>query len=111
MCRSTAPISPKCWATCWKTPRVTPKQNVRIGAAAVGPADVIEEIVIEDDGPGIAPAERVRMLERGARLDRRGDGAGLGLAIVQDVLGAYGWRLELAASDLGGLKATIAAAA
>ncbi len=51
------------------------------------------------------------MLERGARLDQRGDGAGLGLAIVQDVLSAYGWRLELAASDLGGLKATIAAAA
>ena len=87
------------------------KGNVRIGAAAVGPADVIEEIVIEDDGPGIAPAERARMLERGARLDQRGDGAGLGLAIVQDVLGAYGWRLELATSDLGGLKATIAAAA
>jgi signal transduction histidine kinase len=51
------------------------------------------------------------MLERGARLDQRGDGAGLGLAIVQDVLTAYGWRLELATSDLGGLKATIAAAA
>jgi signal transduction histidine kinase len=48
------------------------------------------------------------MLERGARLDQRGDGAGLGLAIVQDVLNAYDWRLELAASDLGGLKATIA---
>ena len=41
----------------------------------------------------------------------RGDGAGLGLAIVQDVLNAYGWRLELAASNLGGLKATIAPAA
>ena len=84
------------------------KGNVRIGAAAVGPADAIEEIVIEDDGPGIAPAERARMLERGARLDRRGDGAGLGLAIVQDVLSAYGWRLELASSALGGLKATVA---
>jgi len=48
------------------------------------------------------------MLERGARLDERGDGAGLGLAIVQDVLNAYGWRLDLTASSLGGLKATIA---
>ncbi len=79
--------------------------RVRISADSTGPA-----ITIEDDGPGIAPAERVRMLERGARLDQRGDGAGLGLAIVQDVLNAYGWRLELAASDLGGLKATIAPA-
>ena len=70
---------------------------------ADGPA-----IVIEDDGPGIAPELRTRMLERGARLDERGDGAGLGLAIVQDVLGAYGWRLALAQSELGGLKATLA---
>lgn len=65
-------------------------------------------IVIEDDGPGIAPEQRLRMLERGARLDQRGDGAGLGLAIVQDVLGAYGWRLDLGNSDSGGLKATVA---
>jgi signal transduction histidine kinase len=65
-------------------------------------------IAIEDDGPGIAPEQRQRMLERGARLDERGDGAGLGLAIVQDVLGAYGWRLDLAQSELGGLKTTLA---
>ena len=80
-------------------------RHVRISADAARPA-----IVVEDDGPGIAPAERARVLERGARLDQRGEGAGLGLAIVQDVLSAYGWRLDLAASDLGGLKATIAPA-
>lgn len=79
--------------------------RVRIVAAAGGPS-----IAIEDDGPGIAPEQRQRMLERGARLDRRGDGAGLGLAIVQDVLAAYHWRLDLGPSDLGGLKATIAPA-
>jgi signal transduction histidine kinase len=79
------------------------KRQVRVSADGAGPA-----IMVEDDGPGIAPAERARMLERGARLDERGDGAGLGLAIVLDVLNAYGWRLDLAASDLGGLKATIA---
>ena len=78
--------------------------QVRILAdPAAGPS-----VVIEDDGPGIAPEQRLRMLERGARLDRRGDGAGLGLAIVQDVLGAYGWRLELGNSESGGLKTTIA---
>lgn len=68
-------------------------------------------IVIEDDGTGIVPAQWPRVLERGGRLDERGDGAGLGLAIVQDVLGAYGWRLDLAKSELGGLKATIAPSA
>jgi len=65
-------------------------------------------IVVEDDGEGIAPDRIAGVLERGGRLDERGGGAGLGLAIVQDVLGAYGWRLDIAASDLGGLKATIA---
>jgi signal transduction histidine kinase len=64
-------------------------------------------IFIEDDGEGIPPEQRRRVLERGARLDERGDGAGLGLAIVQDVLGAYGWRLDLANSHSCGLKATI----
>jgi signal transduction histidine kinase len=65
-------------------------------------------IVIEDDGPGIAPTARTGVLERGARLDQRDEGAGLGLAIVLDVLDAYGWRLILDASALGGLKATVA---
>jgi signal transduction histidine kinase len=83
--------------------------RVRISAVTGprGPA-----IVIEDDGQGIAPAARSRVVERGAGLDEREDGAGLGLAIVQDVLDAYGWRLDLAASDqLGGLRATIGPAA
>ena len=65
-------------------------------------------ILIEDDGPGIPPAQWPRVLERGIRLDERGEGAGLGLAIVQDVLSAYGWRLVLATSELGGLKIAIA---
>lgn len=68
-------------------------------------------IVIEDDGLGISPAQWPRVLERGTRLDERGEGAGLGLAIVQDVINAYGWQLELAESQLGGLKVTIAPAA
>ncbi len=80
------------------------KSRVRICAdATANPA-----ISVEDDGAGIAPAERVRVLERGVRLDERGEGAGLGLAIVQDVLSAYGWQLVLTGSELGGLKAIVA---
>lgn len=63
-------------------------------------------ISVEDDGSGIEPGLRSTALARGARLDERGGSAGIGLAIVQDVLDAYGWNLELAASDLGGLKAS-----
>jgi signal transduction histidine kinase len=65
-------------------------------------------LVVEDDGEGIESTHLSRVLERGARLDERGGAAGLGLAIVQDVLDAYGWGLELSKSELGGLKATIA---
>jgi signal transduction histidine kinase len=64
-------------------------------------------VAIEDDGAGIAPDARSRVLETGTRLDMREGGTGLGLAIVQDVLDAYRWRLDLGESDLGGLKAII----
>jgi len=82
--------------------------RVRVSASE-DPAGL--SISIEDDGPGIAPDARAKVVERGVRLDEREEGAGLGLAIVQDVLDAYGWRLTLATSDaLGGLKVTIAPA-
>jgi signal transduction histidine kinase len=74
----------------------------------VHPCPTGASIAIEDDGKGIAPAARSKVLERGARLDQRGEGAGLGLAIVLDVLDAYGWRIVLDESDLGGLRAVIA---
>jgi signal transduction histidine kinase len=79
--------------------------RVRITTSGLaGPA-----IVVEDDGEGIAPAQLATALQRGVRLDERGGGAGLGLAIVQDILDAYNWRLKLDRSNLGGLKATVAA--
>ena len=77
------------------------RNRVRIAAAADG-----REIAVEDDGAGIAEAVRPMVLARGGRLDQRG-GAGLGLAIVQDVVEAYGWTLRLDTSELGGLRATI----
>ncbi|KPF96547.1 histidine kinase [Rhodopseudomonas sp. AAP120] len=61
---------------------------------------------IEDDGEGLETEACVAVLGRGIRLDQRGEGAGLGLAIVQDVLDAYGWTLHLSRSELGGLKAS-----
>ncbi|MBR0758953.1 histidine kinase [Bradyrhizobium sp. CCBAU 65884] len=65
-------------------------------------------LAVEDDGEGIESTHLSHVIERGTRLDERGGAAGLGLAIVQDVLDAYEWRLELSKSELGGLKATIA---
>jgi signal transduction histidine kinase len=77
------------------------RNRVRVSAAAGGLG-----ITVEDDGAGIPEVVRPMVLARGGRLDERG-GAGLGLAIVQDVVEAYGWALRLDTSELGGLRATI----
>jgi len=62
---------------------------------------------VEDDGPGIDPGQMADALGRGARLDQAGGGHGLGLAIAQDLAEATGAQLQLARSELGGLKVTI----
>jgi len=52
---------------------------------------------VEDDGPGIAPHERDRVLERFYRVPGTpGTGSGLGLAIVREIAGGHGARIELA---------------
>lgn len=60
-------------------------------------------VIIEDDGPGISPAERDRLLARGARRDEAQPGAGLGLAIAGDVVEQYQGSLGLSESRWGGL--------
>ncbi len=63
---------------------------------------------IEDDGPGIPPERRVRLLDRGQRLDEEAPGHGLGLSIVQDIVRSYGGELRLEESEaLGGLRVDI----
>ena len=62
------------------------------------------EILVEDDGMGIPPDDRVRIFDRGVRLDTGKPGTGLGLAIVRDVAEIYGGTVTLEESeDLGGL--------
>ena len=61
-------------------------------------------IWVEDDGAGIPEAERIRIFDRGVRLDTGKPGTGLGLAIVRDVAEIYGGSVTLGESeDLGGL--------
>lgn len=79
--------------------------RVTISAAA---GDGVTRIAIEDDGPGVDAAMRDEIVARGRRLDEStASGAGLGLAIVGDILDECGGRLELTASALGGLKAEV----
>lgn len=61
-------------------------------------------IVIDDDGPGIAEADRARVLQRGGRADEATPGHGLGLAMVHDTVALYGGTMSIAGSTLGGAR-------
>ncbi len=62
------------------------------------------EILVEDDGLGIPEPDRIRIFDRGVRLDTGKPGTGLGLAIVRDVAEIYDGTVTLEESeDLGGL--------
>lgn len=66
--------------------------RIEIGAAV---ADGTAQLWVADEGPGVAPEDVGRIFERFTRGSRRGDGAGLGLSIVQAIAEAHGGRLLL----------------
>jgi len=61
------------------------------------------EIAIEDDGDGVGADQVALLVLRGRRLDE-GGGAGLGLAIVSEILANYDTRPAFSRSELGGLR-------
>jgi len=65
-------------------------------------------IVVDDDGPGLSPAEREQVALRGQRLDETKPGSGLGLSIVVELAGLYGGVLTLGTAPIGGLRAELA---
>ena len=80
-----------------------PGGQVRVGVREE--ASVID-LTVEDSGPGIAPDERARVLDRFYRVPGTpGHGSGLGLAIVRAIAERHGAALTLDASPtLGGLR-------
>jgi two-component system sensor histidine kinase TctE len=57
---------------------------------------------VEDDGPGIPPEERVRVLERFYRVPgTSGAGSGLGLSIVREIAVAHGAKIEIGTGEGG----------
>ncbi|HET6834046.1 MAG TPA: ATP-binding protein [Acidimicrobiales bacterium] len=66
---------------------------------AVRPLGDVVRLTVVDDGPGIPPALRSHVFERFFRLDsartRDSGGAGLGLAIVHDVVTSHHGRIEI----------------
>lgn len=61
-------------------------------------------LVIEDDGPGIPPDERTHVLDRGARLDERVSGQGIGLSVVRELVQLNGGTIAIEESPLGGAR-------
>ncbi|WP_428544485.1 ATP-binding protein [Profundibacter sp.] len=86
---------------------------VRYGSRAVVSVMMTDRtlvISVEDDGPGIAAADRDEAMKPFSRLEparnqNKGSGVGLGLSIALDVARAHGGSLRLGESEmLGGLK-------
>jgi signal transduction histidine kinase len=66
----------------------------RVAVTAVAEGDVVV-VRVADDGPGIPSSRLDEVRRRGVRLAELGRGAGLGLAIVEDVATVWGGSLVL----------------
>ena len=63
---------------------------------------------VADDGPGIPAEQAEAVLQRGHRADQQQPGQGIGLAVVADILKAYGGQLKIErAEELGGALITL----
>jgi nitrogen-specific signal transduction histidine kinase len=69
--------------------------TIRVGREADG-------FYVEDDGPGIPPAEREKVFEYEYTTDS--DGTGLGLAIVDSIARAHGWSVRVTDGREGGAR-------
>jgi signal transduction histidine kinase len=79
--------------------------TLTVSSAAVG--DRLR-VSVDDDGPGIAAAERDRVFDRFHRSDsardRASGGSGLGLAIARAIVDAHGGSIWAEESPLGGAR-------
>jgi signal transduction histidine kinase len=77
-------------------------------AITVTERDGSVHIIVDDDGTGVAEADRDHIFERFARLEdsrsRDEGGAGLGLAVVASIVDARGGTAAVAESPLGGAR-------
>jgi len=64
-------------------------------------------ITVDDDGPGLEPAQRTAVMQRGIRLDENRPGSGLGLSIVVDLAELHDGDLILEQAPPGGLRARL----
>lgn len=65
------------------------------------------EIVVDDDGPGVAEDAAARIFERGARAGDGPGGHGIGLAMVRDIAAVYGGSTAVTRGGFGGARVTV----
>lgn len=65
------------------------------------------ELIVSDDGPGIATEMADLLLERGTRLDESAPGHGIGLAVVKDIAASYGGDVRIGRSHEGGAEVAV----
>jgi len=89
--------------------RYTPADSkIRIGAAEGGEEGWVQ-VFIEDNGPGIPPADQERIFERFYRVEKTRSrdygGTGLGLPIARRVIEAHGGKIGLESIEGVGTRA------
>lgn len=86
-----------------------PHDAVHLWARVAGPvAEPVVELIVDDCGPGIDPAQRASVLERFASgAAGSAGGTGLGLAIVGAVARSHGGSVRLGDAPRGGCRATL----
>lgn len=83
------------------------KQHISVVVGAKAEMNDGVEIIVEDDGPGIADDQQEFVLQRGARADTLVQGQGIGLAVVTDIVNSYGGNILVDSSKLGGARLVI----
>ncbi|MDQ3516436.1 MAG: ATP-binding protein, partial [Gemmatimonadota bacterium] len=69
-------------------------------------------IMVDDSGPGVPTEWRERVFEPFVRMERgSAAGAGIGLAVVRDLVAAHGGRVWIERSPSGGARFIVAIAA
>ncbi len=64
-------------------------------------------LVVEDNGRGVTAKDQRSVLARGARLDSRQAGQGIGLAVVVEIVDRYAGTIDIDRSILGGARVTV----
>jgi len=77
-------------------------------ASTVYVTDTADGLAVEDDGAGIPEEDKASLFEFGYSTDA--EGTGIGLAVVERIVEAHGWRISIDDSDHGGARVELTVA-